>query len=144
MMSRNLALTFLIIAFFLIIGCTETPSTSPLTIQSPLTAPTTMAIPITSTSLPTTSQVSICDEWNVCGFGYGNFQGEPAGLSQRCHDLYEMRMQNDQKVMSCLKNPYEASGNNAVVHLHCMQGVGTVEECAKYGVKLDRDNGNVI
>jgi hypothetical protein len=92
----------------------------------------------------TQSAENICDEWFACGFGFGNFQGEPAGLSQRCHELYEMRMQNDQRVMTCLKNPYEASGNNAVAKLHCMQGVGTVEECAKYGIKLDRDNGNVI
>ena len=104
-------------------------------------------IPTMYQTIPNTTNPgagNICNEWIECGFGFGNLQGEPAGLSQRCHELYEMRMQNDQRVMSCLKNPYEASGDNAVGKLHCMQGVGTVEECAKYGIKLDRDNGNVM
>jgi hypothetical protein len=144
MKLQNLPVTVVIIVFVLIIGCTSTSPTSPQIVVTPSTEQTTITIPTNSPSIATTSQVAICDEWFSCGFGFGNFQGEPAGLSQRCHELYEMRMQNDQRVMSCLKNPYEASGNNAVVKLHCMQGVGTVEECAKYGIKLDRDNGNVI
>lgn len=144
MKSLHLAIIILAIGFVFIIGCTNSPSSFPSVVQPPSSIPTTTPIPTTSPSHSATFQVSICDEWNSCGFGFGNFHGEPAGLSQRCHELYEMRMQNDQRVMNCLKNPYEASGNNAVVKLHCMQGVGTVEECAKYGVKLDRDNGNVV
>jgi hypothetical protein len=65
----------------------------------------------------TPRQLTICDEWFGCGFGFGNFQGEPGGLSERCHELYEMRINNDQRVMSCLQNPYEARANNAVNQL---------------------------
>lgn len=78
------------------------------------------------------TQNSICEEWSACGFGYGNFEGEPAGLSKRCHELYEMRMQNDQRVLACLKNPYEAKAAASREVLQCYQGMGTLEYC--YGI----------
>lgn len=144
MVARMIVIAFVMIIMICSTGCINSGSSSPPIQESSIVQPVaTTPSTVTSTQM-TTIPVSICDEWNSCGFGFGNFNGEPTGVSQRCHELYEMRMRNDQKVMNCLKNPYEASGSNAVVKLHCMQGVGTVEECAKYGVKLDRDNGNVI
>lgn len=41
-------------------------------------------------------------------------------------------------------NRFEAAGNRALVLEKCMQGIGTKSDCARIGVVLDRDNGNMV
>ena len=130
---------FMVLGFVLIAGCSTTPTAKIIT-------PPPEAI-ITSQQIiqvsPTETADTLCGELVYCGYAPSGFKTQSI-KSDRCTQLGNLRLQNDQKVMACLKNPYEASGNNAVAELHCRQGVGTVEDCARYGVKLDRDNGNVI
>ena len=45
--------------------------------------------------------------------------------SIRCDELYTLRMQNDQKVLQCLKNPPETVRNNSGVTVPCQPGTGT-------------------
>jgi hypothetical protein len=51
-------------------------------------------------------------------------------------------MNNDQKVLQCLKNQPEPGGNNSGERSQCMQGIGTAEDCARYGILIDRDSGS--
>jgi hypothetical protein len=133
---------FIILGFVLIAGCTtQPPSTSEKT--SPTISTTSPSQAISIQVSPTETVDTLCGELVYCGYAPSGFKTQSI-KSDRCTQLGTLRQQNDQKVMACLKNPYEASGNNAVAELHCRQGVGTVEDCARYGVKLDRDNGNVI
>jgi hypothetical protein len=99
------------------------------TYNIPSTFSTSSYIPVSTTASTIITQSSICNEWSKCGFGYGNFEGEPVGLSQTCHELYQMRMQNDQRVLACLKNPYEAKASTSREVLQCLQGVGPLEYC---------------
>ena len=136
---------FIVLGFVLIAGCTTAPTAEKTTPTISTTSPP-QAI-ITSQQIiqisPTVTIDTLCGELVYCGYAPSGFKTQPI-KSDRCTQLGNLRLQNDQKVMACLKNPYEASGNNAVAELHCRQGIGTVEDCARYGVKLDRDNGNVI
>jgi len=136
----------LLVAVLISSGCiSENKNTVVTQSQTPPTIEQTTVITIVqSTSTITASNTdTLCGELVYCGYAPAGFETQPI-KSSRCDQLYTLRLQNDQKVMQCLKNPYEATGNNAVERLHCMQGIGTVEDCARYGIKLDHDNGNVI
>jgi hypothetical protein len=50
-------------------------------------------------------------------------------------------MQNDQKVLQCLKNPPVAEVNNSVVTPPCISGTGMDGTCVGYEMKSDRDTG---
>jgi hypothetical protein len=136
-----------IILLFLIVisvGCVSDNKRNLTSIQMTPT-PIMKQIPTDSiqTATPISTTDALCGELVYCGYAPAGFETQPI-KSTRCEQLYKLRMQNDQKVMQCLKNPYEVSGNNALMVQHCNQGIGTVDDCAKVGVKLDRDNGNVI
>ncbi len=135
---------FFILGFVLIAGCSTTPTTE---IVTPTISTTPPQVIRTSQQITQVSPIetgdTLCGELVYCGYAPSGFKTQPI-KSDRCTQLGNLRLQNDQKVMACLKNPYEASGSNAVAELHCRQGIGTVEDCARYGIKLDRDNGNVI
>jgi hypothetical protein len=145
-MKMPIILTLCVIGFVLVGGCTNTTSAinpvTPTQIMEPITQ---LTVPpsIVQTTVLASNTETICGEMVYCGYAPAGFETQPI-KSTRCDQLNTMRMNNDQKVMRCVKNPYEASANNALVILHCNQGIGTVEDCSKYGVILDHDNGNVI
>jgi hypothetical protein len=121
------------IGFVLVGGCTNTsapPAVSPTMEQTPMPA-------VVQTTL-SVSDDTLCGELVYCGYA-------PAGTqpvkSTRCDQLYTLRMQNDQKVLQCLKNPPETEGNNSVDTVPCIPGTGTAGVCAGYGIKSDRDTG---
>lgn len=141
-----------LIILVLVAGCTNTiqsPTSEDQSIEVTIIPTTQISVITEQTILPQTIQPlqsptvdTLCGELVYCGY-------VPSAIytsikSDRCDELYKLRLANDQKVMACLKNPYEVKGRQSLTELHCLQGIGTVEDCAKYGVKLDRDNGNVI
>jgi hypothetical protein len=143
---RYLLFTLFLVISLLTAGCVggnQNSNVTPIQPTTTLGANTPVIATPTTQISPTETVDTLCGELVYCGYAPSGFETQPI-KSDRCTQLGNLRQQNDPKVMTCLKNPYEVSGNNAVVRLHCMQGIGTVEDCAKYGVRLDRDNGNVI
>ena len=58
--------------------------------------------------------------------------------------LFTLRMENDQKVLQCLKNPPETVSNTStttVVPTPCLPGTGTDGTCPVILLKTDRDTG---
>ena len=138
-----LLIIFCVIGFVLVGGCTNNTST-PHTVTPTMEQPTTPTVQVPATIVQSTMPVSntdtLCGELVYCGYAPAGFEMQPI-KSSRCDQLDTLRMQNDQKVMQCLKNPNESSGNTIIEKLHCMQGIGTFEDCPGYGIKSDRDNG---
>ena len=132
------------IGFVLVGGCTNTPS-QPLTATPTMEQPTTPTVRVPATLVQSTLPVStidtVCGELVYCGYAPAGFETQPV-TSSRCDQLYTLKMQNDQKVLQCLKNPPEAGSNNSGERSQCMQGIGTVGVCARYGIIIDRDNGS--
>jgi len=121
------------IGFVLVGGCT-TPSAPPAAtpaMEQPAT-PT-----VLQTTLPVSDTETLCGELVYCGYA-------PAGTqpvkSLRCDELYTLRMQNDQKVLQCLKTPTETQGTIPGEALPCKPGTGTVT-CTVSGMSPDRDTG---
>lgn len=143
---KYLIFVLLLVTVLITAGCVGgnqntgvTPAQTTTTLPTQTSVPAQHAIQVVTTETADT----LCGELVYCGYAPSGFKTQPI-KSDRCTQLGNLRSQNDQKVLSCLKNPYAVSGNNAVGELHCRQGIGTVEDCAKYGIKLDHDNGNVI
>ena len=122
------------IGFVLVGGCT-TPSAPPAatpTMEQPAT-PT-----VVQTTLPVSDTDTLCGELVYCGYAPAGSEIPPV-RSTRCDQLYTLRMQNDQKVLQCLKNPPEAEVTNSVVTTPCIPGMDG--NCAGYEIKSDRDTG---
>jgi len=108
--------------------------------EQPTTATVQVPATIVQSTMPVSNTDTLCGELVYCGYAPAGFEMQPIN-SSRCDQLDTLRMQNDQKVMQCLKNPNESSGNTIIEKLHFMQGIGAVEDCPGYGIKSDRDNG---
>ena len=123
------------IGFVLVGGCTNTaspPAVTPTVEQTPLqTVPTTQ---------PVSASDTLCGELVYCGYAPAGSDILPV-RSIRCDQLYTLRMQNDQDVLQCLKNPPVAEGNNSVVTPPCISGTGTDGTCPLSGLPSDRDTG---
>ena len=153
--SLYLLIAVIITALICVSGCTKTNDPIQTTainhsIITPTELPTKEIPLITPMNNPSPeeiqsqNQVDVCDEWVSCGqFGNGNHLDYTPSQA-RCQELYDLRMHNDQTIIQCITNTYEVRGDKARVVLQCNQGIGTVDDCAKIGVVLDRDNGNVI
>jgi hypothetical protein len=127
------------IGFVLVGGCTNTASTSP-TVGQPATPTVEVPAPLSQSTMPVSDTDTLCGELVYCGYAPAGSEILPV-RSIRCDQLYTLRMQNDQKVLQCLKNPPEAEVNNSVVTTPCMPGTGTAGDCAGYGLQSDRDTG---
>lgn len=77
---------------------------------------------------------TMCGELVYCGIAPAGYETQPI-KSYRCEQLKALRMQNDQKVISCLKNPYEAKAATSRELLYCLQGMGDLEDCYKVADK---------
>jgi hypothetical protein len=130
------------IGFVLIGGCTTITSPPPATpaMDQPIT-PTVQATPFVGSTLPVSYTDTLCGELVYCGYAPAGFETQPI-TSSRCDQLYTLRMNNDQKVLQCLKNQPESGSNNSGERSQCMQGIGTAEDCAGYGILIDRDSGS--
>jgi hypothetical protein len=120
------------IGFVLVGGCTTTsapPQATPTTVQVPAT--------IVQTTVPVSDTDTLCGELVYCGYAPANTQPVK---SIRCDELYTLRMQNDQKVLQCLKNQPETVSNDSGVTVPCQPGTGT-GVCAVPGIPSDRDLG---
>ena len=74
---------------------------------------------------------TLCGELVYCGIAPAGYQTR-AIKSDRCEQLADLRSHNDQKVLACLKNPYEANAAKSRELLQCLQGVGSLDYC--YGI----------
>ncbi|MGB9176806.1 MAG: hypothetical protein WCB46_08740, partial [Methanoregula sp.] len=120
------------IGFVLAGGCTTTsapPQATPTTVQVPAT--------VVQTTVPIPGTDTLCGELVYCGYAPADTQPVK---SIRCDELYTLRMQNDQKVLQCLKNQPETVRNDSGVTVPCQPGTGT-GVCAVPGIPSDRDLG---
>jgi hypothetical protein len=108
------------------------PDTDTVTLAS---VPTTYFHRIKQVSLQTSETTdTLCGELVYCGIAPADFKTQPI-KSDRCEQLAALRMQNDQKVISCLKNPYESQAATSRELLYCLQGMGDLEDCYKVADK---------
>ena len=139
-----LILFFCVIGFVLVGGCisnTSKPTIVTPTMEQPPTPMVQVIATIVQSTMPVSNTDTLCGELVYCGYAPAGFQTQPI-KSSRCDQLYTLRLQNDQKVMQCLKNPYEVSAGTARDQEACAQGMITdLEYCAKIGVTFDK-NGN--
>ena len=103
------------IGFVLVGGCTDTASPPPV-VPPTMEQPTLQTV---QTTLPVSNTDTLCGELVYCGYAPAGSEILPV-RSIRCDQLYTLRMQNDQKVLQCLKNPPVAEVNNSVVTPPCI------------------------
>ena len=98
------------IGFVLVGGCTNTASPPPA-VTPTMVLPTPQTV---QTTLPVSDTDTLCGELVYCGYAPAGSDILPV-RSIRCDQLYTLRMQNDQKVLQCLKNPPVAEVKNSIV-----------------------------
>jgi hypothetical protein len=136
MQPSFLFLVLCCIVFVLVGGCTNTASPPPaITPTMTQTTPQTV-----QTTPPVSESDTLCGELVYCGYAPAGSEIPPV-RSTRCDLLYTLRMQNDQDVLQCLKNPPVAEVTNSVVTPQCISGTGTAGTCPLNGLPSDRDTG---
>jgi len=106
-----LILMLCVIGFVLVGGCTNTsapPAVTP-TREQPITPTLQVPATLVQSTLPFSNTDTVCGELVYCGYAPAGFETQPI-TSGRCDQLNTLRMQNDQKVLQCLKNSPEAGG----------------------------------
>jgi hypothetical protein len=107
MKLRLLILILCGIGFVLVGGCTNTASTPPAitpTMEKPTTPTVQVPATLVQSTIPVSDTDTLCGELVYCGYAPAGFETQPV-TSSRCDQLDTSRMQNDQKVLQCLKNP---------------------------------------
>ena len=136
---------FIILGFVLIAGCATQPTPTAEMITPTISTTSPPQAIVTSQQIiqvdPTETVDTLCGELVYCGYAPSGFKTQSI-KSDRCTQLGNLRLQNDQKVMACLKNPYAVSASNAIEQEACAQGrITDLEYCEKIGVTFDK-NGN--
>jgi len=141
---KYLIFALLLVTILITAGCVGgNQNTGVTSDQTITTIPTSTPVPSQQAIQVSPSETAdtLCGELVYCGYAPSGFKTQPI-KSDRCTQLGDLRMQNDQKVMSCLKNPYAVSASNALEQEACAQGrITDLEYCEKIGVTFDK-NGN--